>query len=582
MTTNRRLAAIMVADVVGYSRLMEADETGTLATLRERRKAVLEPVVKAHGGRIVKVMGDGVLVEFASAVNAVQGALELQKKMAEANEGVAEGRRILLRIGINLGDVIGEGSDIYGDGVNIAARLEPLAEPGGVVISGAVHDQVRGKVDVIFEDAGTQQLKNIAMPVRVSRVRAGAQKVLTKPALALPDKPSIVVLPFQNMSGDPEQEYFADGMVEEIITALSRFKALFVIARNSSFTYKGRAVDVKQVGQELGVQYMLEGSVRKAGNRVRITGQLVDTTTGANLWGDRFEGGLEDIFELQDQVTASVVGAIAPKLEQAEMARSKRKPTENLDAYDYYLRGMAALFKWTKEANQEALDCFNRAIENDRTFASAYGMAARCMAQRKTSGWMIAESEISQTAELVSRAADQGRDDAVALCSAGFALGYVVGDIEGGNAMIDKALDLNPNLAWAWYFGAWAKIWLGQLETALDRAGRALRLSPYDAHSFNMKGAVSYAHFFAGRYPEALSWAEAALRDRPNHPAALRVLAATHALMGRKEQAAQTIQRIHEVDPNFKLSNLRYIIPVRRPEDIARIEAGLREAGLPE
>jgi len=364
MTATRRLAAIAVADVVGYSRLMEADETGTLAALKDRQKAILEPTVRAHGGRIVKVMGDGVLIEFASAVNAVKAALELQDKFAEANEALPDNRRIVLRIGINLGDVIGEGTDIYGDGVNIAARLEGLAEPGGVCVSDKLHAELRGKIDAFFEDAGEQQLKNIASPVRVYRHRVSVQRVSAL-TLALPDKPSIAVLPFQNMSGDPEQEYFADGMVEEIIIALSRMRWLFVIARNSSFTYKGRNVDVKQVGRELGVRYILEGSVRKAANRVRITGQLIDTSTGSHLWADRFDGGLEDIFDLQDQVTASVVGAIAPKLEQAEIERSRRKPTENLDAYDYYLRGLAAWHQWSKDANTEALSSFYRAINLD-------------------------------------------------------------------------------------------------------------------------------------------------------------------------------------------------------------------------
>jgi TolB-like protein len=579
MSVNRRLAAIMVADVVGYSRLMEADEAGTLAVLKERRKGVFEPVVKAHGGRIVKVMGDGVLVEFASAVNAVQGAIELQKQMAAANVGVEEGRRIELRIGINLGDVIGEGSDIYGEGVNIAARLEPLAKSGGICVSRGVHEQVAKKIDLAMEDLGEQQLKNISQPIRVYRV-AGT---LTKPALALPDKPSIAVLPFQNMSGEPEQEYFADGIVEEIITALSRFNALFVIARNSTFTYKSRAVDVKQVGRELGVRYVLEGSVRKAGNKVRIAGQLVDATTGTHLWADRFDGGLEDIFDLQDRVTASVVGAIAPKLEQAEIERSKRKPTEILDAYDYYLRGMAALRQWTRESNEQALVWFTKAVEADYTFASAYGMAARCMAQRKANGWMVnRESEIAETARLVRWAAEYGREDAVALSSAAFALGYVVGDIENCDAMIDKALELNPNLAWAWYFGAWVKVWLGQPEAAIERVTRALRLNPHDPHAFNMHAAMAHAYFLAGRYAEAISCAETALRDRSDHPSALRALAASAAMIGRKEQAERALSRVRELDPALRVSNLDWVFPFRQPEHFARFADGLRKAGLPE
>jgi TolB-like protein len=459
----RRLAAILAADVVGYSRLMERDEAGTLAALKERRASILQPLVAAYHGRIVKVMGDGVLVEFASAVNAVSCAIELQKKMAVANDGVADDRHIVLRVGINLGDVVVEGSDLYGDGVNIAARLEALADPGSVVVSRTVFDHVRGKMKLGFDDLGEQQLKNIAEPVRIYRLRPEGEAAIARPVMPLPDKPSIAVLPFQNMSADPDQEYFADGMVEEIITALSRMRWLFVIARNSSFAYKGRSVDAKQVGRELGVRYLLEGSVRKAGNRVRITGQLIDAGTGAHLWAERFDGGLEDIFDLQDQVTASVVGAIEPKLEQAEIERARRKPTESLDAYDFFLRGMAAFHQWTSGANNEALAWFSKAIELDANFAAAYAMAARCYAQRKSSGWVTDRAhEIAETAKLARRAGELGRDDAGALCSAGIALAFVVGDLDGGAAYIDRALVLNPNLAWAWLFSGLMKVWLGE------------------------------------------------------------------------------------------------------------------------
>jgi TolB-like protein len=385
----RRLAAILAADVAGYSRLMGADETGTARVLREHRTAV-DPVVASHGGRIVKTTGDGVLLEFSSIVAAVECALAVQKLKAERNADVPEERRMLFRIGINLGDVLIEGDDILGDGVNIAARLEGIAEPGGICISASAYDHVRGKVDAEFADLGEQGLKNIARPVRVFRVHFGGTAATARPALPLPDKPSIAVLPFQNMSGDPEQEYFADGIVEEIITALSRLRQLFVIARNSSFTYKGRAVDVKQVGRELGVRYVLEGSVRRAANRVRITGQLVDASTGAHLWADRFDGELEDIFDLQDRVTASVVGAIAPKLEQAEIERAKRKPTDSLDAYDYYLRGLASFYRGTKRATSEALQLLYLAIDLDPDFAPAYGMAAFCYVIRNSNNWKTA------------------------------------------------------------------------------------------------------------------------------------------------------------------------------------------------
>jgi TolB-like protein/Tfp pilus assembly protein PilF len=407
-----------------------------------------------------------------------------------------------------------------------------------------------------------------------------------RPAVAelpLPSKPSIAVLAFENLSGDPEQEYFADGMVDDIITALSRMRWLFVIARNSSFTYKGRAVDVKQIGRELGVRYVLEGSVRKAGNRVRINGQLVDTSTGAHLWAERFDGALEDIFDLQDQMATSVVSAIAPRLEQAEIERAKRKPPANLDAYDCFLRGMAGVHRWTRKDNNEALSLFYRAIELDAEFASAYGMAARCYSQRKTSGWMIDRGhEIAEAERLARRAGELGKDDAVALASAGIALAFVVGDLDGGAHFTDRALDLNPNLAWAWLFSGLVKIWLGEPEVALERIARAMRLSPHDPHIGNMQGATAWAHFFAGRYAEALSWAETAVREQPNLMFASCVAAASGALGGRLAEAQRATARVRQLDPALRVSNLKDFFPTRRAEDLARWEEGMRKAGLPE
>ena len=580
----RRLAAILMADVVGYSRLIEADEAGTLAALKERRASVFNPTIRSHGGRIVKVMGDGVLVEFASAVNAVAAAAELQHKMAEANTALPVARRITLRIGINLGDVIGEGGDILGEGVNIAARLEALAEPAGICISGKVHEEVRGKLALAFEDMGEQTVKNIVRPVRAFRVRPDSEATSAyRPALSLPDKPSIAVLPFENMSGDPEQEYFADGMVEEIITALSRMRWLFVIARNSSFTYKGQPVDVKRVGRELGVRYVLEGSVRKAANRVRITGQLIDTSTGAHLWADRFDGALVDVFDLQDQVTTNVVSAIAPKLEQAEIERAKRKPTESLDAYDYYLRGMPGVYLLTKEANAEALKHFYRAIELDPSFASAYGMAARCYAQRRVCGWDTDRPlEISETRRLAERAAEIGRDDAVALATAGLGLAFVCNSLEESAILINRALALNPNLAIAWQFSGWTNVWLGEPETAIEHVARAMRLSPHDPHVFNMQAATACGHFFAGRDVEAASWAETTGREQPRHVIGALICAASNALIGRNEEAAKAMARLRQLDPNLHISNLSERCPIRRPEDFAKLAEGLRKAGLPE
>jgi TolB-like protein/Tfp pilus assembly protein PilF len=387
------------------------------------------------------------------------------------------------------------------------------------------------------------------------------------------------------MSGDPEQEYFADGIVEEITTALSRFRSLFVIARNSSFTYKGRAVDVKQVGRELGVRYVLEGSVRKASGRVRITGQLLDAATGAHLLAERFDGALEDVFALQDQVTAHVVGAIAPTLEQAEIDRAKRKPTESLDAYDCFLRGMANFHHLaSREANAEALRLFNRAVELDADFASAYAMAADCYVVRKSSGWTIDPAKEAAEAERLARCALQlGKDDALALAASGLALAYVVLDLDTGADFIDRALGLNPNFARAWLFGGWLKIWLGEPDAAIERFTRAMRLSPRDPFMPRMQNGTAHAHFFAGRYEEAASWAGAVLRERPDFHDGLRIAAASNALAGRAEPAQKALARLRQLYPFLRVSTLGDIQgPYRRPQDHARYEEGLRKAGLPE
>jgi TolB-like protein/class 3 adenylate cyclase/Tfp pilus assembly protein PilF len=581
----RRLAAVLMADVVGYSRLIEADEAGTLAILKERRTSILDPTVRAHGGRIVKVMGDGVLVEFASAVNAVAGAVDLLRKMMAANADLPDARRIVLRIGINLGDVIGEGGDIYGEGVNIAARLESLAEPGGICISSKVHEEVRGKLSATFEDMGEQTVKNVARPVRAYRWRAeGARDGAPQldPALALPDKPSIAVLPFQNMSGDAEQDYFADGMVEEIITALSRIRWLFVIARNSTFAYKGQAVDVKRIGRELGVRYVLEGSVRRSAGKLRIAGQLIDASSGAHLWADRFDGTLEDIFDLQDQLTANVVGAIAPKLEQAEIERVKRKPTESLDAYDCFLRGLAGLHQWSRDGNEEALSHFYRAIELDPNFAAAHGLAARAYVQRNSGGWVRDRGqEIVEATRLARRAVELGQDDALALCTAGFALADICGEADDGDAFIDRAIALNPNLAWGWVFSGWVKASIGEPDIALERLARAIRLSPNDPQAFSAQAAMAFAHFVAGRYGEALSCAEAAARNRPSYLLATVTAAACAALAGRTTEAQKAVARLRLIDPDFRISKV-HALQYMRPEDLARWADGLRRAGVPE
>ena len=571
---------------------MGADEVATLDALTARRE-ILDRLIASHGGRIANTAGDSVLAEFGSAVDAVRCATAAQGALAEANSMLPEARHINFRIGVHVGDVMVRAGDLFGDGVNIAARLQTLARAGGLCISGVTYDQVRKILPLEFTDRGAQTVKNIEEPIRAyeikvkdgavpSALRDVASSGEGKP-LALPDKPSIAVLPFPNMSGDPEQEYFADGMVEDIITALSRFKALFVIARNSSFIYKGRAVDIKQVGRELGVRYVLEGSVRKAANRVRITGQLIDATTGAHLWADRFDGTLEDVFDLQDRVTVSVVSAIAPTLEQMEIERAKHKPTERLDAYDYFLRGTASLHQGTKEAISDALQLFYKAVELDPEYSSAFGMAAWCYVVRKVNGWMGDNlvQEVTETRRLARRATGLGKDDAVALCWGGFALSYVAGDVDDGLAYIDQALALNPNLAAAWNFSGWIRIMLGEHQSAIDRFERALRLSPRDPTVFHMRTGIAYANLLAGNYDIASSAARDALRDR-TWLGGLRILAASKALAGHLEEAREAMDRLLQVDPALRISNLKDRISPLQPKDLAKYADALRKAGLPE
>jgi TolB-like protein/class 3 adenylate cyclase/tetratricopeptide (TPR) repeat protein len=585
--TERRLVAIFAADVKGYSRLMGTNEVQTLLALTQRR-TILDGLISAHRGRIANTAGDSVLAEFGSAVDAVQCAVEAQGVLAEANASLSPDRHINFRIGVHVGDVMIKGGDLFGDGVNIAARLQTLASAGGTCISSVAHDQVRKILPFSFTDLGTQQLKNISEPVRAFAVSAkdtsadAASPDVSIP-LPLPDRPSIAVLPFQNMSGDPEQEYFADGMVEDIITGLSRSKTLFVIARNSSFTYKGKAVDIKQVGRELGVRYVLEGSVRKAGNRVRITGQLIDASTGMHLWADRFEGSIEDIFDLQDQVTVRVVGAIAPKLQQAEIERAKRKPTENLDAYDYLLRGLANLHRSSKEANSEALRLFYKAVEFDFDLASAHAMAAYCYVWRKANGWMVdRERETAETVRLAFQGAKLGKDDAVALCTSGFALARVAGNLDDGTAFIDQALAVNPNLATAWGFSGRVRVYRGEPEAAIEHLARAMRLSPLDSETYGFQGSTAFAHFFCDRNDEASAWAEKAIRENPNFLPVCAIAAASSAFAGRLEAAKLAMVRLRQIDPGLRVTNLKDQFPLRRAEDLAKFAEGLRKAGLPE
>jgi len=586
----RRLAAILAADVAGSCRLIGIDEEGTLAQLKALRKTLFDPKIAAHHGRVVKNTGDGALVEFSSVVDAVRCAVEIQRGMAEHNIDVPEVKRIEFRIGIHVGDIIIEDRDIFGDGVNIAVRLEGIAEPGGVCISDDAQRQVRGKVDIAFDDMGSQSLKNIADPMRAWRVRLGNHARAaepTKPAiktaqlLALPDKPSIAVLPFQNMSDDPGQEHFADGIVEEIITGLSRMRWLSVTARNSSFVYEGRSVDVKRVGRELGVRYVLEGSVRKAGNRVRITGQLIDSITGAHLWADHFDGGLEDVFGLQDKVTASVVGAIEPTVLEAEIERTKRAPA--VSPVDYIVRGFASLRTWSREANAEALQLFRQAQQLDPNLGMAYAAASHCYTWSKSFGWLTdPASETAEGARLARRALELGRSEPIILSMAGFGIAYLEGDLDFGGAAMDRALELNPNTAATLGIGGWISVFRGEPDLAIERVQRAVQLSPVDAFMFAWGSAGAYALFSLGRHEEALSWVEKALRERPGYLPAARMIVASAALAGVPERPETSVARLRLLEPTLRISNLRNQIPYRRPEDLARFADGLRKAGLPE
>ena len=576
----RRLAAILAADVVGYSALMQRAEEATYAEFERLKREVIEPSLSRNEGRLIKTTGDGALAEFASPSAAVRCAVEIQ-------ESIASGRSSLkLRIGVNLGEVIvGADGDLFGDGINIAVRLEGAADPGGILMSEKVYSEVEGKLNFGLEDRGEQQLKNIAKPVRAYAVRAGAHRAPTDRLSwlpPLPNKPSIAVLPFENMSGDPEQEYFADGMVEEIITALSRFKSFFVIARNSSFTFKGRAVDIKEVGRRLGVRYVLEGSVRKASGKVRITAQLIDATTGIHLWSDRFEGDLENIFELQDQVASGVVGAIDPKLLEAEIARVKRKAPANYDAYDCFLRASALIHQWNTEGREEALRLFYKAIELDPDYGQAYAFATQCYCWRKVDGLATdPDNERRETERLAREAIRLGRDDGFSLSLAGHSLAMVVGELNEGAALIERALTLNPNLAVSWNLGGWVRLWLNQPDAAIDHFARAMRLSPLDVGFHSAETGTAFAHLRARRYEEASLWAEQALRDQPRSADAAQAVALSSALVGDLEKAKEAIRRLVEIAPNRRISSA-LISKNLSPKAKARFIDILREAGMPD
>jgi len=586
MSQTRRLAAILAADIVGYSRLMGEDEAGTARALREHRAAAA-PLIAEHGGRIVKTTGDGALIEFGSVVGAVQCAIALQKLMTERNVGIPGERRMDLRIGVHLGDVLIDGDDIIGDGVNIAARLEGIAEPGGICISEDSFRQVRGRVDAEFDDIGEQSLKNIARPMRVFVARIGGEAA--KPparetsALPLPDKPSLVVLPFQNMTGDAEQEYFVDGVVEEITTAIARLPWLFVIARNSAFTYKGKPVDVKQVARELGVRYVLEGSVRKAGNRVRITGQLIDTATGAHIWADRFDGALNDIFELQDQVASSVAGAIEPKLRQSEIERASGKPTANLTAYDLYLRALAQSYRYTEKGFAEAVVLARQALAIDPSYPPAAALIGFCRGLQRLQGWgALSDEDIGEACRLARQALEAERNDANTIGLAAYPLFVLAGEAAMAAAAVDRALALNPNAALAWTAKGFIHAARNQPEAAIEAIERTRRLSPFDPYTFFYASNIALAHLTARRFEQAIEWADRALHEQPRLVSAMRLKAVVLAHLGHLDEARAELARVLAIDPKLTIAGYREYAHFAAPEVLELYVTGLRLAGLPE
>jgi adenylate cyclase len=580
----RRLAAVLAADVVGFSALMGKDEEGTLARIKELRREVLEPKVKAHQGRVVKTTGDGILVEFPSPVEAVRCATEIQECLAAT--GPRESPKALqLRIGVNLGDIIIEADgDIFGDGVNIAARLEQLADPGGIWVSGKVYEEVRDRLPYSFEDRGEQQVKNITRPVRIYSLQAaptnsGAPGA--RSALPLPDRPSLAVLPFTNMSGDPEQEYFADGVVEDIITALSRVKWFFVIARNSSFTYKGKPVDIRQVGRELGVRYVLEGSIRRASNRVRITGQLIETTTSRHVWADKFDGDLADIFDLQDHITEAVVGAIEPSLRAAEVERAYAKPTDDLDAYDLYLRALPHHYAVTKPRSDEALRLLGRALERAPEYSSAKALAAAIYNIRRLQNWAD-ETEVRRGIELAREAWADHRDDPTTLSRVAVALGNLARDFEVALAANDRALTLNPNSATAYGNGGLIRLWMGDWRTAIDYINKDMRLSPLDPGRGFAATAMCNALLHGNRPEEALGWAHKGLHEMPTLLPALRGLIVALVELDRLDEARAVALRLLAVDSKQTVTLIAQQIPFRDPNFREKYFRAMRAAGIPE
>jgi adenylate cyclase len=585
----RRLAAVLAADVAGYSRLMGRDEESTLAQFKAFRKTLVDPTIASHRGRIVKNTGDGMLVEFASPVDAARCAIFIQQEMAGQNSSVPPELRIEFRIGIHVGDIIIDDDDIFGDGVNIAARLEGIAEPGGICISDDAHRHIRGKVDSSFDDIGEQNLKNIAEPMRTWRIRLSGEAVgmvrsglpPVQPALSLPDKPSIVVLPFDNMSAEAGQEYLADGIVEAITAALSRIRSFFVIARNSAFTYKGHPTNVRDIGKELGVAYLLEGSVQKAGNRLRIIVQLVETEGGAHVWSSRFDGGIDEFFDLEDRITEQVAGALQPSIRIAEIERSRRKRPQDLGCYDYTMRAMPYVWALEKDGTSQALDLLEKALRIDPGYPLALSLAGWCHAQRGVYNWTddIAGEQATARA-LAERAANLSSDDPFILAVLG-AVHTFVRNHGTARVLLERALSLDPNGAWAWSRLGWLENYADEPRKAIENFERALRLSPVDPMNFNNYAGIGSAYEVAQEYEKAAAFYQRALEEQPNAGWLYRNLTSSLSGAGRIDQASHAFAEMMRYYPDLTLSKFRQAM-VFSPTTLDRMAENLKRTGLPD
>jgi adenylate cyclase len=572
-----RLAAILAADIAGYSRLMAADETGTLARLKEIRAERVEPAVASFGGRIVGSAGDSLLVEFTSMVKAVECAVNLQAALAIANAELPDDKRMEFRMGVNLGDVIADSDTIYGDGVNIAARLEKLAEPGGVCIAGNVYDQVRGKLPVAYADLGEQKMHNISEPVRAYHVERPPP---SRPdALPLPDKPSIAVLPFQNMSGDLDQDYFSDGITEDIITALSKLHWIFVIARNSTFAYKGKSPDIRVVARELGVHYILEGSVRKSGDRIRISAQLIDAKTGAHVWAERYDRAVADIFVVQDEITESVVGALEPQLYAAENLRFQKKAPESLDAWGCVMRAMPYVWTWAAEDNETGLRLLERATAIDPGYARATGLLGWTYAARAHLGVADPHEMLAKALALAERAIDQDTNDPWAHLAAGY-VHMVARHFQPAVNQLSEAINRNPSFAIAHMLMSGTYGYGGKPDEGMRHIEIAMRLSPRDSFQPANLSNIGTCHFMAGRYSEATEFQRRAVQLRPHFGTAWRSLAASAGMAGHIAMAASALSSALRLQPNLTLEWIETYHPIVRQEDRARYAEGLRRAGL--